>query len=96
MSAGERHNFHPADSRAMLDHYQGMQKMLDGDIYYTNKEIGTLNNKIVKYPSPHPEMTTTIRRSQNYSNGIRPCSRREGTSRRQSTTISLCRRKSKI
>ena len=80
----------------MLDHYQGMQKQLDGDIYYTNKEIGTLNNKIVKYPSPHPGTTTTTRRSQNCSNGIKPCSRKEGTSRKQSTIISICRRRSKI
>ena len=37
MYQGEKQTFHPADSRTMLDHYQGMQRQLDGDIYATNK-----------------------------------------------------------
>ena len=37
MNQAERQSFHPADSRTMLDHYQGMQRQLDGDIYATNK-----------------------------------------------------------
>lgn len=48
MYQGEKQPFHPNDSRMMLDHYQGMQRQLDGDIYSTNIEIGVLNNKIVK------------------------------------------------
>lgn len=63
MYQGERQVFHPADSRTMLDHYQGMQRQLDGDIYYTNKEIGNLNNKIVKYFLQYQEMIMTTLRS---------------------------------
>ena len=60
MNQAERQSFHPADSRTMLDHYQGMQRQLDGDIYATNKEIGNLNNKIIKYSFSYEGMTTTI------------------------------------
>jgi hypothetical protein len=35
-------------ARTSLDHYTGIQKQLDGDIYHTNAEIRVLNNKIVK------------------------------------------------
>jgi len=63
MYQGEKQPFHPNDSRTMLDHYQGMQRQLDGDIYSTNTEIGVLNNKIVKYSMQHSEMIMTVHRS---------------------------------
>ena len=63
MYQGEKQPFHPNDSRNVLDHYQGMQRQLDGDIYSTNTEIGLLNNKIVKYPHQHSETIMTGRRS---------------------------------
>lgn len=62
MYQDERPPFHPNDSRNVLDHYQGLQRQLDGDIYSTNTEIGLLNNKIVKYFKRHSETIMTGRR----------------------------------
>ena len=53
------------NGRTTLDHYQGIQRQLDGDIYSTNNEMKVLNSKIYKYHWRHPGTTTTILSSTN-------------------------------
>jgi len=48
MFAAEGAGPYGGEGRTSLDHFQGIQRQLDGDIYSTNAEIRTLNNKIVK------------------------------------------------
>ena len=65
MYGNERSNPNGSDRRTTLDHYQGIQRQLDGDIYSTNNEIKVINSKIYKYNWTHPETTTTILNSTN-------------------------------
>ena len=65
MYSGQRPPHHASEGPTTLDHYQQIERQLDGDINATNSEIHTLSSKIMKYISQNLETIMTILNSKN-------------------------------
>lgn len=77
-----------------LDQLQGMHRQVESDIQENNAEIKLLNNKIVKYPFLHAEMTTIAPSCKNWSSAGRPFSPRGRNLKKLLGIRNICRDRS--